>query len=449
LKHVIRRLPIALLLLVSAVAAILCYRSHELLLAPTLRVEDGASIFGFFYSNREWQHLFRFKSGYMPLLPNILGYVSVRLPLGFSPYFLTIVPTLLSVLTYTFFATSRFRVLVSDDRLRQVTCLVLALVPVGQFFLVSHTDFSIWNTLFLATLWSFLPFPRSVFQGGSSLAAQQLLVWTNPLSFVLVPIHALHFALTRSLRERAFQMLMLAGHVLHVLYGFAPRHERQVLYKEWNLEILWEIAQRTYVHLAENALPRTLFGVDGADYVQNAAPSTSHVAFIVVSLGMLASFIWPSPQISRKLLVLLAYATVGIMLAVVLSRGDGRILNGRRYLYVQCLLLAMQVCLVVYRAVAELRKRVSSVGWFPQRNGRLPAWAFYALPLSMGATLQNSNQADAYRDVRAGNNAERVRRCMQRLEALEAEHGGPCGFNVTCKKRHDWAIRIKAPPCDE
>ena len=341
--------------LVGVVTAIVVVRMHELLLDPTLRVEDGARVFAHFYVKRDLAELFRFKSGYVPLLPNAIGYLSVRLPVTLSPYFLTIVPTLLAIAAFTSFFAAPFRTLVRDDRVRFVGCVALALAPVGQYLLVSHTDYSIWSALFLALLWAMVSFPRRLGFALASFSGQQVLIWTSPVSFVLAPIHAFYLPRNRGRRERAWQLAMLFGHALHFFFGLEGPRSVLALDRFANAHAFVEAASAAYRLLAR-VIVDAVFG-------PGSAWARTHVPWLIVAWQALVlillcvALVRPSPRMARRLLAFLAYAIVALTLTVAFTRFDLQRRVPQRYVYVQALSHVLLVYLLGLRFLEPVLTR--------------------------------------------------------------------------------------------
>ena len=129
--------------LLCLLSALLVWRCYGYLIAPEVRAEDGARVFAYFYAHRKFAALFRLKAGYLPFLPNLIGYLAVRLPARAAPYFLTMVPTVLALATFSVFRASGYRRYMASDALRFALCLALAIAPIGNHFTVCHTDCSI------------------------------------------------------------------------------------------------------------------------------------------------------------------------------------------------------------------------------------------------------------------------------------------------------------------
>ena len=420
--------------LVVLVALVVGVRSYERVVYPTMQVEDGARIYAYFHDHRGFGHVFRFKSGYMPLLPNVLGYVSVRLPPPAAPYFMALAPTLFSVFAYTSFFFRRFRAVVADDGLRFLTCLALALAPVGQFFLVSHTDFSIWNALFCAVLWAWAPLPDGPWRAGSSLAAQQLFVWSHPISIVAAPINAAQVWFAKSRGQRITQGAMLVGHALHLALGLDHSFTQRTVGAR-----IGDFPRRL-VEYEHRALARALFGRRSLVWLE-----THGGAWLVLAatLALLAGALWVALRDPRLRLsvVLAAYSLTGLAVAVAASRTGRQIDHGIRYIYVQSLFAAMLIVFVVRGAWQAARWPAR----LALRRRRLAQFAPDAVLVALFA-LQNVS-VGRFRANDGGHNAARVADCMRRLAAHQAERGGPCGFSLTCTKSDDWNIVFRPPKC--
>lgn len=414
----------------ALVASVLGARSYEFLLAPTLRVEDGSKIFAYFYSHREWERIFRFKSGYMPLLPNLIGYFSVRVPVQSSPYVLTAVPVLEALAAFVLPFSRGFRVYLRRDALRFVLCLAMVAAPVGTFHLVCHTDFSIWTSLLLSYLLALLPVPRSTLRAVGLLLVAQLFIWSNPLSFVLAPIHVAHALFARDLRTRALRCAWVASHIAHVILA-VDRGHAPGLASILEADFLVEWISRTWWHVA-TSVDRALFG--------RSVMAESNL-FIHGFAGAFLGFVCVVSVLAaqrgvRFFLLSALYFLVALTAMITLTKSDA-VMAQPRYRYVQCL---VGVVLYIVSGAQALRSLSS-----PRVRRYWPALAGLAL---VPASVLNLHEYRAYREPHPGN-GPRVRACMQRIADSEALQGGkPCGFKLRCKKVRDWAIDIRPPRCE-
>jgi len=416
---------------------VLLSRCYELLLAPTLRVEDGKEIFGFFYSHREPSQLLRFKGGYIPLGPSLMGFLSVRLPVQVSPYALTLLPFIQAFFAFAIFCCRPFRVCVRSDAVRATVCLALALAPVGQFHLLCHTDFSIWSALLLVCWLALLPSGRNLWKAGAVLAAAQLFIWSNPLSFVVAPVHAARLLMSRSAKARIVQALWLASHGAHMAFGIAPGHASHLGSELLALSFWRELAERTWWHLASRACFRTFFGHTTALWAEGNATWLIHLFAAVFATAVLLVAARGPRQGTRFVYLALTYVVVALTAAVVATKSETAIAGGHhRYHYVQALLVLALGVLLAAHAASYLKGRLGRWLW--------PAFSLVVLGPIAWSNLGNTNP---YRDP-FPENAERIRDCTQRLAELEGEHDGrPCGFRLSCPKVRDWTISIRTPPC--
>ncbi len=419
--------------LITLLALILFWRSHDLLFHPTMRVEDGAKVFASFFEHRELEHVFRFKSGYMPLLPNLVGYLVVRLPLRASPYLMTVLPTALSLFTYASFFAKPFRSVVADDRVRFAACLALALAPVGQFYLVSHTDFSIWNALFCVLLWSWVPLPPSFARAGLAVIWQELLVWTHPLSFVAAPLNVLQLRRSSTPAERWGQASMLVGHVAHVAFGLDRRRAGRALGFD-----IGELVLRSLEYLSRS-IERALVGPGLESWLREQGPVVNG-ALTLLFVAVIGWVVAKNLGGMRAPALLAAYGVLAVTTTIVASKTDHQIDHGIRYLYVQSLFCVLLACFVALPLIERVVRRFAS-------SVALDSPALAMAPVLLIFAAQNFGATSRYVERKQGDNAERVAECMTRLAALQTEHGGPCGFSLTCEKTNDWPISVELPAC--
>lgn len=206
------------LLLWLAIGSVLFFRSSSVLLLPDLRVEDGRDVFAHFYMNPHVSEVFRFKAGYLPLVPNVVGWLATRFPPPVAVYLLAWVPLGMAVGAYSLFFHRRFAAVVPGRGVRAMGCLLLAVVPFAQYHLYAHTDYSIWTCLLALVLLTALRLPR---RGRLPWAlAINVLVWAHPLTIVVAPAVGWH--LWRDAHARWWYVVTLLNLVVHQLGGVAP-----------------------------------------------------------------------------------------------------------------------------------------------------------------------------------------------------------------------------------
>lgn len=405
-------------------SALLIWRCSDYFLEPELRAEDGAKVFAYFYVHREFSTLFRFKAGYLPFLPNLIGYLSVRVPARATPYFLTIVPALLTLTTFSVLRASAYRRFIRRDGLRFVLCVVLALSPIGNFFTACHTDYSIWNALLLLMLLVVLPMPRSF---GWALAFSLLvttLIWSHPMSIVALPASLLWIGFDRGAVQRALHGLLAACQLIHVWLGTRP--ENAVISK--STDPIWvrlgEVAMRAINHLCRGIIrPAVLpFGPGGAEY--------DYAVVGLLALGLLACALIPRRRlVSRVFYAWVGYGIAAPMLVMAVARAE-RGLQSTRYYYVSRAFTTIALCLLISQLLFSLLRRLS------RRVDLVPVAATVLL-------LAYLNRHSGKLTLANPENARSVARFFAMLAEEEAQRGGHCGIHLSCRKRHgDWSFEV-------
>jgi hypothetical protein len=202
--------------LVLLIFAIHFLRAADVLLYPPLQVEDG-DIFAFFYQHRNLAAILRYKGGYLPLIPNLIGYVSMYFPLTWVPYILSWTPLALTLAAQSLFFSKRYRPLIKADWVRFLTCVAIAVNPFGQFHLVAHTDYSIWNCLLLFILLSLPGFPQRFTMVYFLL--YNLLIWGHPLTLLALPFVIYWYRHDPQTNHKPLYIVCLLHLLLHQLIG--------------------------------------------------------------------------------------------------------------------------------------------------------------------------------------------------------------------------------------
>ncbi|MFZ5889564.1 MAG: hypothetical protein ACOY0T_00700 [Myxococcota bacterium] len=424
--------------LLASLLALLIGRCYEFLLAPTLRVEDGAKVFAYFYGRPEWSNLFRFKAGYMPFGPNLIGFLSARLPVTITPYALTIVPFAQAVLAFALFYCRDFRVCVRSDAVRWTVCLAMAVVPVGQFHLLCHTDFSIWSALLIVFLLALLPSGKNWWKTLAVLAVAQLFIWSNPLSFLAVPVHLARLVFARGIQARVAQLAWVATHVAHAVFGLEPGHASALGAELLNADFWRELVSRTWWHVAAKVCFRAFFGADICAWAEGNAAFLIHGFTAAFAIAVFAIVMRRPRHGTRFVYLTLAYFVVALTAVIVATKSEVAIAGGhQRYHYVQALLVIALGVLVTAHGAAFLKPLLA--------RRFAPAVSFAGFGVLSCTVLGN---LAAYREPYP-ENAARIRECTQRLSELERGHSGRrCGFRLQCRKTKDWTMHISTPPCE-
>jgi len=416
------------ILLLGLCALILDYRCHGYFVNPDLRAEDGKMVYTFFFQARYWKSVLRFKAGYMPFVPNLLGYVAARLPPPAAPYFLALVPATFAAAVFTVFNAAAFRRYVPSDRLRLCCCLGLALAPLANFFLVCNTDYSIWNLLVLLLWLVLVRMPESKLLALLFTLLLTVLVWTHPISIVALPATLCWLWVDKRLFSRVLHALVAAAQGLHVFYGASP-HSASVFFKGHSVsEQVWRSFEN-FLRLLLRALSSALFPYFSAD-----SETLARVCPIVLLLALLICAVLPKKTLAeRAFFVWLLYCTVVPLFVVVLVRPTG--LSNPRYLYSSRVFGAVGMALVIARSLAFCVARLPR---FRRVLWVVPELSVLAYFLSLNRP--GVNAAYAQPDPR---NGQVIRACMAELDRLQREKGSYCGLQVKCRKgRGDWPFTI-------
>ena len=410
------------------VAAQLVWRCYGLLLHPELRAEDGAKVFAYFYAHREPMAMFRLKAGYLPLLPNVLGFLAVRLPARATPYFLTIAPTLLTLATLSVFRASAYRRYVASDALRFSVCLALALAPIGTHFTVCSTDYSIWNALLLLMLLVPQRMPRSAPGAVLFSLVAAGLIWTHPLSLLALPATLLWLWRDKGVFPRVLQGLLVLCQAAHVWLGTEPHHAAAVK-GEPAWQRLVELGPRLLHHLGRGIVAPSVFPWGSGE----AASDYTIAGLFFVALLLCA--VLPKERLATpSLYAWVAYGIVAPMTLIVLVRA--RDLHAARYYYVSKAFTAIALCLVLWQVLFSATRR-----WSPRFKflEAVPPFAmllyFVFMNEAMGG-LQRYRQFDP-------ENGELVAKFFFDLADAERKQGGHCNIYLRCRKRHrDWPFAV-------
>ncbi len=201
------------------IAFILLARDVSVFALPSLRVEDGKDIFAYFYANTNISEIFRFKVGYIPLMPNLIGYGLVHLPARIIPYGFVGLPLLFSIFVYSVFCAPVYRVFVKSDLMRATLCSLFALTPFFHYDLYFGVDYIIWNSLFLLSLFLLVPAPRAVHLSLIWLAVVILLIFSNPLSIIFLPV--LIYWLVFDSRHRLVYFICICASIFYSAVGIS------------------------------------------------------------------------------------------------------------------------------------------------------------------------------------------------------------------------------------
>ncbi len=446
--------------LVCLIGGFLFLRAPETILSPTLLFDDGQKVFAYFYEHRGAIEIVRFKSGYLPLIGNLIGYLSVRLPTRWIPYGMAGSAFLISLATYSLFFARPFRRWVPSDFQRALICLLFALAPVSDCFLLTVSDYSLWNLLVVLILLTAMPPPKKAGWKYLHLTLCNVLVWSHPLSLVILPL-----VIWRALRDREhrfFYRLLLFNLVVHQIFGVAgiltmrglwdtrgvpsvSLIHKLLLSSWWTVQLVPSIAFRAAFGepVFEQAITKALWlvvcwaavVVAGASYVfrrlSRLRPLLLYLAYLIVALTFLSCF--------------LRYQNV---------QGDpfAFIRSARRYIYVQSLSFLI-IYAVLLSAVFELRlaareplRKTPDAGRYDSLWLSIPLVLllvhYFYLNTQFGyfSVSENANRGP-YNSPNPANGVI-VRRFFTQLAELETRQGSRKGVHLEAPKRKDWPIVV-------
>jgi hypothetical protein len=374
--------------------------------------------------------LLRFKQGYIPLVANLVGFISVRFPTRMTPYALTWAPLFITLTTYSVFFHKRYAEYVTSDRLRFFICVLFALAPLGQFHLIELTDYSIWNTFLLLIFLSILRFPSE--RKVPFLLVYCVLIWSHPLTIVTLPVSI--FFLVRDKQNRVFYAVIVLNLLLHQVFGVEGSRGLSAR----NLADWVQVLRSILEYLAEVSY-LSIFGRKALDLVGQDTwflPYIWGVAFFVVTL-LLCRF----NQSFRKLCFVLGYYIISIVLLTFVARGkyvSDNVHRSPRYFYIPSLFML----LIMVAALVHILTWVLSKA--KRRFARLPLISAEGIAIGLLLihyfVLNFSNSAPYHYGDPA--NGYIVRDFFQKLAEEEQRLGSYKGIYLRADKIDDWAIVI-------
>lgn len=306
----IRISPLISAALFIGIFALLAVRSWEAVLLPVLGHEDGRDMFAFYFNNSSPCYILRYYAGYVSILTNAIGWAAMRLPLPASPYVFTLASLVSATLGFYLLSRDEHAWLIPDACTRIIIVVALAILPLGQGYLVNNLAYSQWSLFFiLIVLLSRWPLPSSIGGLSAYAVAVVLCAATHPLSILTVPLCVGQFVLNRHRSQRvviAFCVCTIVAYqaigVQHSINVTPSLHS--VL---WAMKVFLARVSFESVFGARATTLLTAHGV-GAYYVY---------AFGIMILCMIASMVLTSERQKRDAyiagaMLLLAFAVVMI-----------------------------------------------------------------------------------------------------------------------------------------
>jgi hypothetical protein len=329
----------------AGVALVLFAKAPNLYLRPPLFYEDGRDLFSFYFEHRGPESILRSYAGYVSLVPNLIGYCAAWMPLWWLPPTYSFCALFFNSLAFGLFCTNRFRAIVPTDRARAATCLFLAIMPLGDFAVLTFAVYVLWPLLLALLLMLLVPFGGSATFRLGTVLALALCVCSHPLCVVALPLFALNCWRYPDWRERAMNVVLLGVTAAYLTFGTSPQAPA-----DWvaGLRSTGIIAlERVYLEGLVGAMRRL------------AWHGREHWPWLNSCLGALCTTLFCSvlfvarSRIDRKLLeavITLNYLVWALTFGTVLGRSvtESTLLDGylpKRYTFVQefCWLLALSV----------------------------------------------------------------------------------------------------------
>ena len=442
-----------------AVVGIIFLRAPEVVLTPSLQWDEGSKVFAHFYEQREPAQILRFKSGYLPLIGNLIGYAAVRFPTRMIPYAFVWSALLITSVTYCLLFARAFRRWFPSDLNRALMCLVFALAPISSSQIVIMSDYSNWNLLIiliLLTVWR--PSERNKGWRFAHGFVCNLLVWSHPLTIVIAPI-----VLWRAFKEaenRTFYRLLFFNLVVHQIFGVSGIITTHGLWDHsTGIPIPVSFATKFLdsstwtAQIVAAAAFRTVFGSSSLQFTVQEQPALLFVwmAFLVIVCYPVVRYV---PRV-RPLLAFLAYLIVSLSFLSCFLRYEDvhndpiRFANDSpRYLYLQslCFLLLFGTMLTLGWELACSKVENQSIAQTFRRLAFLPLatllFHYYVLNTQLGHyLLWNTPRASPYYDPDPQNGVI-VREFFSKLAEAEKERGSRREIQLTAEKVKDWPITV-------
>jgi len=425
--------------LVLLLVALNLIRSPARLLLPTLRVEDGTHVFAYFYENRHISEIFRFKAGYLPLVANIIGYCSVRLPTRLVPYALTWFPLGLSIASFSILFSNEYGAWIPAQAVRGIACMLFALSPLANTNLRAHTDYSIWSTLFMLILLAAHPLPERAWRRYLWFGVINVLAWSHPLTIVVLPIFVLNVFRHRD--GRVLYGLSSLNLLVHQLVGVESSNVLAGLGPVGIAERLVETTHWTVVVVIKTGFA-ALFG----DSLLESANQSAWFLFagwsLLVTVGL--GLVYHRFRRARGPILYSLYHIFGLTFMSLLIRGRdtaGLIDGGKRYVHIQGLLFLLIYAVLSYYLSTKILQPLARN--LTVQRGRLLYKVSVIIPICfilIHHLILGYDIGDP--PSHAIENGIIVRRFFNELAELEKSRGSYKGIYLVADKKDDWPIVI-------
>lgn len=431
--------------LMVAIAGILYFRDPRVVLQPSMEVEDGTMIFQHFYVNRQLSELLRFKAGYVPLIPNLLGYLSVRVPTTWAAHWLAIIPFIVSVFFYSLPYCRAYARLFPGRGAAAVTCLLLAFAPISDRLLVANTDYMIWNLLGLLLVLSLVDPGNGLVGSGLCLVGLPLLVCSHPLGILAGPVLVFRWCLEG--RLRSYWLVSLGVMILYQLLGVQHGQVRQADSFVEKLQQIREMALLSFQFSGQLGV-RSLLGRVWTESFSPGALQKLSWGMVILFSGLMVWVLVRRRRLWADALLGL-YFVYGLTFLCLYARGAESITDfdgAPRYIYVQSLLF-LAICASATSSVLASRRSGFDVKisggrrWLPPAAAILILGWNWHLNAELGCFGGQLGKHTPYLVQRPENSAT-IARFLQELARQESSAAAAAGFRIEAVKRDDWTITI-------
>ena len=305
----------------------------------------------FYFNDRCLEGVLRVYSGYVSLLPNLVGYLAGALPLRLASQAMSAHTLVLAAAAHTLFAHHHFRPLIAEDRIRICICIVLILAPAGNFAIYSSTTYSIWHLLWILILLAAAPAPRQLLLRLLGFVIGALAAWSHPLSIVCLPLGIARLMAKAPTGERAYHggivVAILSYVAMGIEFGRAGEARPGIPDLSASMELL--LQRVPFEALAGNHM-RLILLTHGLGWVATALGG-------LLTMGLFALILKMPPSCWSRLAFGVSYLVMALTILSIMARGEA-LLSGpweQRYFCVQQLLFLSLVTVVAYtRCVAAV-----------------------------------------------------------------------------------------------
>jgi hypothetical protein len=314
--------------------------SFEELFSPTLHDEDGNVIFTIFYNGHELKNIFTFHGGYIHTLPQALGYVIQFFPVNAIAHIYVGISLVIKSLS-CFLIYRAIGHIFKSESLAWYVLLAVSILPLaGHEFSVSLT-YQIWNFLLIPFLLLFLPIPRKLVLRVLYVIVVILMIWSNPGSILLIPLHGFRFLKEKAHRvEYGLFILATGAYVLFGVKSGSPNFS--------GLQYFFEI-------FSDRVVIDSLLGLGARLYLQYLEITGWLAAFILAALSLRLFLSWKVIRREEKEFILtLCCIALSMVLISLMGRSDFNwklyyhMGGGIRYVYVARIFMVALVLIALF-----------------------------------------------------------------------------------------------------